>query len=153
MWTSARAVQRGFCKTIMINDCIEHVNLKFIRQKMIKSEYEYDNYHRNKANLIIDFFNKNNKVCSYGRAAKIIAIYLKTFIVISENGNSLLASIIHPPIDRTLLKAMDKKTELTFNNISWTKFDESEYFEIINSLRRLDYSSFWEVEKYWYPYL
>lgn len=43
---------------------------------------------------------------SFGRAAKLIAIYLKTTIVLSGAENTTLGRVIHPPIDSILLKAM-----------------------------------------------
>jgi hypothetical protein len=166
VWTSARAVQRNFTTTKIIKQAIENAGIReFAKdfQSCSMSESSFDEKHTELANKLIDSFNnlallenlkieKEGKI-TYGRMAKIIAIYLKTSVVIPNQGKGELTKVLHPPIDAILLKALHKKPEsqsLKLNKITWTKLNESEYFELINKLRKtfiLDY--FWELEQYW----
>lgn len=158
VWTAARAVQRGFsAKTKTIKDAIERANLKLLIANNEEFTAEsFDLYHRKTAKIIIDSLSKSDKklenTASYGRAAKIIAIYIKTAIIIRDSGRSNLARIAHPPIDNILLKNLHKQFNyLQLNNIKWTTLNEYQYFTIIGKQRRLNFDSFWKIEQYWTP--
>ena len=74
VWTSARAVQRNFLKTQKIKEIIEVVNLKKKISELkesIKSEKDFDKWHDEVIKEII----KHTEM-TYGRAAKILAIYI-----------------------------------------------------------------------------
>jgi hypothetical protein len=150
-WTAARAVQRNFTTTNKIIKAIESSDLVKVEELQIETADEYDRFHKVCCNQIIDFFkNQLNTTASYGRAAKIIAIYLKTAVVIRYSGEGKLARIAHPPIDRILLTNLYKKhPELSVDKTTWTKLDEQSYFDLISKIRNLQLSSFWELEKYW----
>src|SRR5207237_4965917 len=101
IWTAARAVQRSFTTTHNIAKAINATGLKcFSQSNEPITQNEYDTRHKQWSKIIIDVLD-----CSYGRAAKIIAIYLKTAVVLPTSGtaNSL---VIHPPLDRFLLHAI-----------------------------------------------
>lgn len=140
IWTSSRAVQRGFkAKTKAIKVAIEKTEL----QSLINNKNginDFDSFHKKTCNIIIKDLNT-----TYGRAAKIVAIYIKTTVVLRDNGTSPLANKAHPPIDKILLGNLKIKG-------SWTKLNEEEYFTIINNLRN-EYPQykdcFWKIEKYW----
>lgn len=150
-WTAARAVQRNFTTTNKIIKAIESSDLIQVKALQIATPAEYDRFHKICCNQIIDFFkNQLNATASYGRAAKIVAIYMKTAIVIRYSGQGLLASVAHPPIDRILLTNLHKKhAELGVDKTNWTKLDEQSYFDLITKIRILPLKSFWELEEYW----
>jgi hypothetical protein len=64
--------------------------------------------------------------CSYGRAAKIISVYLKTSLVIPNKG--INCEYIHPPLDRELICNLIKLNKLNdykynfCNYQSWKKY-------------------------------
>jgi len=157
VWTAARAVLRNFTDTKNIKSAIEKTDLKkLINTKEVFTVERYDAFHRESANKIMLHFKSVDpdlgKKATYGRASKIIAIYIKTIIVIRDSGKSNLAKIAHPPIDRILLTNAHKDYKyLGLDKINWTQLTENKYFEMIYNLRKLDFEYFWELEKYWSP--
>ena len=72
---------------------------------------------------------------SFGRAAKLVAIYLKTMVICDTNHDPETASIIYPPIDGILLKNLSKIKSLpeTFEKkelqVAWTRMNEEQYYK------------------------
>mgnify|MGYP006135113607 FL=1 len=166
IWTAARAAQRGFTTTKNIGQAIELTDLRrFSQSEKDMSAEEFDEWHKKQCHALMTYLNNQDKIntqgnvvgnlqCSYGRAAKIIAIYLKTRVVIPKP-NDKLSSIIHPPIDAILIKNLyQNRKELKFNSVfkslKWTQTDETEYFELIYHLRQIVKDApFWKLEYYW----
>ena len=153
VWTSARAVQRSFTKTAIIKRAIENSDLRFYSESSDDcNQKSFDDFHRKCANQIIDGFGRNNITCSYGRASKIIAIYLKTAVIIKQGDQHTRCSFIHTPIDSILLKALDKEFGINeFKNIRWTTLNEKEYWELIHKLKSKNLSINWTLEEFWSP--
>ena len=153
VWTSARAVQRAFTKTEMIRRAIEKSDLRLFSESTDDcNQKSFDEFQRKCANQIIDSFSKNNISCSYGRASKIIAIYLKIAVIIQYGNQNTRCSFIHTPIDSILLKALDKKLRINeFKNIRWTTLDETNYWELINKLKSKYLPINWKLEEFWSP--
>jgi hypothetical protein len=153
VWTAARAVQRNFTNTKNIKDSIDQTGLKgLIDYKENLTIEQFDEFHRVTSNKIIEFLFNLGISASYGQAAKIIAIYIKTSIVIRDSGLSNISKIAHPPIDNILLTRLNKKhPELELSGKKWTKLDKTEYFGLITKLRTLNLDYFWELEKFWIP--
>lgn len=158
VWTAARAVQRGFVKTALIEGAIEEAKLRTIASSNdINDKTTFDKLHNERCGLIIDYFKENRVIeekATYGRAAKIIAIYLKTSVVLPSSGTSPLAKIVHPPIDSILLTNVAKKLKGLFSDFGqkrWTQFDKGEYFDVIDSLRTIKLDGFWKIEEFWSP--
>jgi hypothetical protein len=151
VWTAARASQRAFTTTANIKGAIDKTELKnLITEERDFTLVQFDEFHKQTAKIIIDYLNEKEIITTYGRAAKIIAIYLKTAIVIRNSGQGSLAKILHPPIDRILLTNLNKKIKsLELKEIKWTQLTETDYFEIIEKLRTLKKDYFWELEEYW----
>lgn len=105
VWTAARAVQRGFAKTETIKEAINSSHLqRFSQRNDIKTFEQFENEHTIVcSNILKSFKEKDIRGASYGRAAKIVNIYLKTAVILPTKGGSDFAKIIHPPIDRILL--------------------------------------------------
>jgi len=153
VWTAARASQRNFTTTKNIKEAIEDTRLKkFIINKRLWNSKSFDKFHRECCHSIIRCLKNKRIKTTYGRASKIVAIYIKTAIIIPSLGKNSLAKIAHPPLDNILLTNLHKKYKnLKLNNEKWTHWTESEYFEIIKKLRTLQLNKFWEIEKYWSP--
>src|SRR6186713_3093162 len=115
VWTAARAVQRAFTSTANIKYAIEKSELKnFTESDTPLDTTSFEEFHRQCCGHLIEAF-KEKKVfnVSYGRAAKIIAIYLKTSIILVNKGNCARSIIIHPPIDNILLTSLSKEPGLS----------------------------------------
>lgn len=153
IWTAARAVQRGFASTANIKSAINATELReFIGNNDNITSLQFDDFHRKTANKLIYSLERRGLKASYGQAAKIIAIYLKTSVVLPCLGKGTLSRIIHPPIDSILLKNLHKSHKhLSLNKTKWTKLSEKEYFKLVECLRQLDIDCFWELEKFWTP--
>ncbi len=153
VWTAARAVQRNFTNTKNIKAAIEQAGLKeLIDRKEEMTIDQFDIFHKTSANIIIEYLRSIGIQASYGQSAKMIAIYIKTAIVIKDSGLSNISKIAHPPIDNILLTQLHKKhPELDVSGINWTQLDEKKYFYLIKKLRTLNMEYFWELEKYWTP--
>lgn len=157
VWAAARAVARNFTNTANVKSAIEKTELrKLIDSDERFSSDSFDQFHRETARKIITHLKYVDKgleeKATYGRAAKIIAIYIKTAIVVKDSGTSNLARIAHPPIDRILLTNANKDhKKLELIRYNWTLLSEDEYFELIKKLRTIEFESFWKLERYWSP--
>jgi len=96
---------------------------------------------------------------SYGKIAKLVAIYLKAMIVNGPEHSSPLAQVAHPPIDEYLLIALHDSPEIesahkqNWAEIKWSKLDDKAYYELIAQLRELPQATpFWMIEEYWPEY-
>ena len=159
VWCAARAVQRGFAKSHILKQTLETSGVvEFIRDNRAKdlSQQEFDKHHEDWCKAIMAFW-KQHKVqgASYGRAAKLLAIYLKSMIVVQDNPNPL-AAVAHPPIDSIILKNISKDEAInhprkaTWKYIKWTKLNETAYMQLINDFRQVfDGRPFWVIEEYW----
>jgi hypothetical protein len=93
--------------------------------------------------------------CTYGRAAKIVAVYFKTRLLNLESHP--LLNVIFPPIDSVLLKNLAKVFSSEMKNLAhkkWTQFDLEDYKTTIQTITIWSVKNdlkFWEVEKYWWP--
>jgi hypothetical protein len=156
VWTAARAVQRSFTTTSIIKYAIEQTSLRSFSESNISiNGNEYDSHHTKWAEQLITAFEmKNITLCSYGRAAKIISIYLKTSILLCNRANCATSAAIHPPIDGILLKNISNLPGLNdLKNIRWTKLDKQNYWLLVDRLK-LHFGSFdWKLEEYWTPEL
>ena len=114
VWTAARAVQRNFTTTSNIKIAIEYVGLKeFVLADKPLTVPEFKLLHKEWAlNIIESLKALGVSTATYGRAAKIISIYLKRSIILCNKAACDRSSIIHPPIDGILLKKISSVAEL-----------------------------------------
>jgi hypothetical protein len=153
-WTAARAVQRNFTTTANIKYAIDKSGLhEFIDSEEGYSSDEYDQLHimwAERLQKALEEKEVNN--CTYGRAAKIISIYLKTSVILCNSGDCAKSGFIHPPIDGILLKNLSKLEGLKdFRNIRWTQLSKEEYWGIVARLRNHFKKFDWTLEYYWSP--
>jgi len=156
IWTAARAVQRSWTTTLNISKVITSVNLlDFVSTyQSLSNQKEFDALHSNWCEQMIKEFKVLNIKATYGRAAKIIAIYLKTSIVICEETDNDKLRLIHPPIDRILLKNLPNNKELmSIKKLSWTQFDKESYWQVVNTIREQFGYFDWRLESLWKPEL
>jgi hypothetical protein len=161
IWTAARAVQRSFTSTAVIREAIEYAELsKEIEQlkSNITTTEQYASWHKEVAGKVLiklgELVPIKEKV-TYGRAAKIIAIYLKTSIIVTSPEHPV-SNLIHPPVDRILLDNLYMKYKNPIFKTStskWTEFGQDSYFAVIDAIREIQVKEgmkyFWEIEKYW----
>jgi hypothetical protein len=93
---------------------------------------------------------------TFGRAAKLIAIYLKSMVVLVRP-DTALAKVAHPPIDSILLRNVARAREVqsphkhTWAKIKWTQLNEVSYYILVDQL--LDVvpggEPFWMLEQFW----
>jgi len=159
-WAAARAAQRGFAKTQVLVDALEATELPALvrrRSRWPRTARAFETIHRRCCRSIQKSLRSNGIDTSFGRAAKLVAIYLKATIVL-EYADSAFASVVHPPFDALLLQQLAKtasappKTRAYWRRIRWTQLDEGEYYALVTSLRPLVADTpFWMLEQHWNP--
>lgn len=155
VWAAARAAQRGFTSVKNLQSALEESDIvEFAKSKQLVNDF--DSSHRKWCNSICDCLIGNGvQKVSYGRAAKLVAVYLKGMVVI-EDLLSDLARTIHPPIDRILLQNLSDQNGVSlehkklFKSSNWTQLAEDEYFVLVKALREvIGDQPFWKIEEYW----
>ena len=154
VWTAARAVSRNFTTTANIKKAIDSSGLRdFVNSDLIFSHDDFDRLHSQWAIRIIDdIFASTGKTVSYGRAAKIISIYLKTSVVLCSQGSCQKSMVIHPPIDAILLNNIAQKGGMPkLKDKRWTQLSESEYWKLTREIKTKLGSFDWRLEYFWKP--
>jgi hypothetical protein len=152
-WTAARASQRGFAKTAIIKTAIESSGLRrFAETELGEASIDFESFHRVCVYDLIDSFkNQSFPDVSYGRAAKIISIYLKTSVILTGRGDCKKSNLIHPPIDNILLTniASEHPSLHHLKSVKWTTLSENEYWSLVKDLRS-EFTPFdWTLERFW----
>ncbi|MFB9862451.1 hypothetical protein [Rufibacter immobilis] len=160
VWTAARAVSRDFIGTQGVQEAIEETCLPLALEQIASrpdlDSTAFDAFHKGAVNKLIDSLkNKAGSAAhkvTYGRAAKIVAIYIKTRYVL-PNPTSTLSKVAHPPIDAILLRNLSKTNKNSkLAKLRWTQLDEEKYFELLNLIRQeIELEYFWELEQFWVP--
>jgi len=161
VWAAARATQRGFTTTANLRDALDNCGIcEFLRQPAF-TEITIENFeilHKRWCNLIFEFLrDRRIPAVSYGRAAKLVAIYLKTMVIIGGSAYTNLGRCAHPPIDRILLRTLAEETRFPqalpaeLRRLNWTELDQTRYYELITKLRSIiePEMPFWMIEEYW----
>lgn len=161
VWAAARAAQRAFTSVVNLREALESTEIQtFLEQpeSLQTSQESYERNHRNWCNQIVEFLeNRSIANVTFGRAAKLVAVYVKTMIVISSHAHTNLATNAHPPIDSVLLKnlagpeGVQSPHNRYWRTIAWTKLDEESYYQLIVQLRAVlpPDEPFWMLENYW----
>ena len=165
VWTAARAVQsaRGGDSNATVRRGVERSGIReFISSDTgasMGSADEYDDLHRTWCRQAIEAMQDGGTSgVTYGRAAKLIAIYVKTLVVM-QDPDAPLSRIAHPPVDSFLLDGLKSDSQFSsssrklWRSAKWSKLNETTYFEVIESFRAegLDRPAFWAIERYWTP--
>ena len=159
-WAASRAAQRSFTSVPNLQRALERCGVVEIVKESSRwpgSANGFDGLHREWCTGVVECLEKLEvQNVTFGRAAKLIAVYIKAMVVIVQP-ESLFAKVAHPPIDRTLLQrlARDETWPKSYREIwrstAWTDLDEQTYYELIGTFRQcdLDKPSFWKLERYW----
>lgn len=162
VWTSARAVARNFTSTTQIKKAIEFAGLRtFVESgNGFSSQDSFDVWHSQTCSDILQYWinepvDAKIKNPSFGRAAKVVAIYLKTMIGLGEVDAHPMQKWMHPPIDRILLDNM--RTELGYKVIdlpNWTQLDSDDYADVLSKIStwmkdNRPKKHLWEAEEFW----
>lgn len=165
VWAAARAAQRGFTSVGKLRKALEGSGVReFLREDDLESvtAASFERHHLKWCRKIVselrDLGVQADRV-SFGRAAKLVAVYIKSMIVLGEKCGSSLASVAHPPIDSILLRNASRCSSIhssfksSWAKKRWTKLKEDEYYSLIKELREAmkPESRFWMLERYWKP--
>lgn len=163
-WCSARAAGRGLAGATngVFRAALEASELPVLLRadagQWPTSPPAFDRAHRGWcAAAVSSLHDQGVTDATFGRAAKLVAIYLKTLLVCGGLDRTSFARVAHPPIDRVLLKALSRERRFPasaralWRATNWTAMDADAYDRIIGSLREagLDGDGFWRVERWW----
>jgi hypothetical protein len=166
VWAAARASQRGFTTVGVLREALRATDIREVasnpRTQRV-SAVEFDALHRKwcagVCKSLKRSLEKNSEKVTYGRAAKLVAVYLKSTVILGDGWDSSFGRNLHPPIDRILLQSLARSTKITsdhqgeWRSISWTQLDDSRYYKLIGQLRDVmpPGAPFWTIEEYWEP--
>ena len=159
-WAAARAAQRGLTDVATLRDAIDACGIRAYvhdRRNLRSSAQSFEAHHRKWCSSIVAFLRRRGIAgATYGRAAKLVAIYLKSMVIVGPDSDSPLSRVIHPPIDRRLLTTLLASDGLPSHirrrgRIAWTKLDARQYYALVADLRTVIPSNqpFWKLEQYW----
>lgn len=111
---------------------------------------QFDAIHKTWVDSMQSYLQRNGVESTFGRCAKVIAIYLKVTVIVAGFHDSPFARAIHPPIDEILLKSLARDDRFPaparrlWRRTKWTKLDATCYAELIESFRavKLDQPDF-----------
>lgn len=163
VWAAARAAQRRFASASVtrLKAALEVCGVvEFLRRDdaLQTNSATFDRLHRAWCERIRGHLTRDGvNLATHGRAAKLIAVYLKAMVVIGPDTESQLARVSHPPIDRILLKNLSRASEInsphkkSWAKLSWTQLDAEAYDALIKQLREClgENQPMWHLEKYW----
>jgi hypothetical protein len=157
VWAASRAVQRGWkdAKVSCLREAIEECGVREVINDVDSfptTSQAFELLHSQWYHSIQNHLANNGVAASYGRVAKLLAVYLKAMVVIAGLEKTPLAYAIHPPIDRQLLQTLAGTKHISdFRYISWTQLEEEQYYGLIHVLRQLlkQGEPFWMLEEHW----
>ena len=161
VWAAARAAQRGFTSVERLRGALEATSIQSdlrLPATLALQAASFDEMHRAWCRSICSTLSSwRIKNVAFGRAAKLVAVYLKTLVLMGGDWDTPLAGSMHPPVDRILLQALASSDSISsphkgeWRRISWTQLDEMAYYQLIGQLRDVVplNAPFWRIEEYW----
>ena len=160
VWAAARATQRGFSKVDTLQKALEVCGVRGFLDTANLEDIDatrFDAIHRQWCMSVVAFLEKARiPNVTFGRAAKLIAMYLKSVVVLGPGSGTAFARVAHPPIDGILLRNLaaspvKSKHKSQWARTKWTKLNDQQYYELIMQLREvLDHEEpFWRLERFW----
>lgn len=162
-WAAARAAQRGWkgATVPVLKRALEQCGVtSFVQNEewdSVTAEH-YDVQHRQWCRqAICSLETAGVQESTFGRAAKLIAIYVKSFVVLGNGTETALARVAYPPIDNILLENLSKSNEIPsphkrgWGALKWTKLDLRAHEQLIRQLRSVlsPGEPFWKLERFW----
>lgn len=164
-WAAARAAQRGYTTVDNLCEALKACGVReFLTSanlSTVDNEEKFRKKHEEWCGLIIKTLKgmKNRGVPkpTYGRAAKLVGMYIKSMIVLGGHSKSSFARYAHPPIDGRLLKNLAKAKDAkcpdkkSFKETKWTELKPKEYYKLVEQLHKCLSSGepFWMLERFW----
>ena len=162
-WAAARAAQRGFTTSkkliVALESCGARQYLKdHLEDKIDPAKFLI--HHKDWCGQIVLHLKRAGiEKVTWGRAAKLVAVYLKSMVIVGAGSYSPLAHVAHPPVDRVLLQNLARCKKLqslhkaAWRKTNWTQLNEKSYDNLIDQLREslLPDEPFWALEKCWFP--
>jgi hypothetical protein len=156
LWAAARAAMAGSAKasrftftTALLKSGIINFLDEFSENNSSNITQEiFNKHHHEWCKGIIKNANLSNE--HYGIAAKLVAVFIKSYYTINQSENEI-TKYAHPPIDSHLLKSIDRdrKSRLS-KKYKWQKMDKAQYIHLISELRKIiKEEPFWKIERYW----
>lgn len=161
-WAAARAAQRGLKggTVSVFTAALESCGIvEFVRtaKREDVDEGGFRSLHEKWCNAIVAYLhNKVTPKPSFGHATKLVAMYLKSMVIMGPDGNTELARLVYPPIDSNLLKNISKAPDIAikykadWKKVKWTRLDRQGYYKLIDQLRDcFKLREFWKLEQFW----
>jgi hypothetical protein len=163
VWAAARASQRKWkgASVDILGEALGHCGIvKFVRRAEVENldREHFRELHRAWCRSVADYLTQRGvKDATFGRAAKLVAVYLKSMIVLGPASGTDLARVAYPPVDRILLQGVanclgvDSIHKQAWRKANWTQLSEEQYYCLIDQLRATLAASepFWVLEKFW----
>lgn len=161
VWAAARAVQRGFPADInKLREALKCCGIRtFLTPANLDNmdEARFDDQHEHWCMKVISSLNAATAMdVSFGRAAKLIAMYLKSMVVLGPASESAFARVAHPPIDGMLLRnlagsELPSEHKGNWKKDRWTGLTKDRYYNLIAELRQAfgTEKPFWMLEHFW----
>lgn len=120
-----------------------------------------DQIHRQWRETIIRAADANGYAFTHGVAAKLINCYMKVRFVCGGHNADPRVSALHPPIDKVLLTALEKRnfgghraSWRLLSSKGWSKFDSQDYEKTIHLIRTSLPTGLplWTIEEHWRGY-
>ena len=127
VWAAARASQRGFTSVAVLSSTIDRAKIRdFVESKARTpiDRVKFDSLHRKwcgDAMAALSEYAPGIKDVTYGRAAKLVAIYLKSSVILGNALDTEFARVAHPPIDSILLRNLSKSSLGQNQRTSWSQ--------------------------------
>lgn len=161
VWAAARAAQRGFTSVTLLRDALEGCGVvEFVSTADLAkfAPDDFDSVHRTWCTRVVEALNGASiSNVTFGRAAKLVAVYLKSAVILGAGSNTAFAHVAHPPIDSILLRNLvacpkvQSEYKPLWRRIKWTKLDEAAYYDLVPQIRQVVGTEvpFWKLERYW----
>lgn len=161
VWAAARAAQRGFSNVDILRKALEACGVVEFLDTANLDDIDvtrFDKLHRQWCMKVVGFLEEASVPnVTFGRAAKLVAMYVKSVVVLGPGSNTAFARIAHPPIDGILLGKLAAATDVNSQHkrewakIKWTKLNDEKYYELIRQLRQAlsPAEPFWKLERFW----
>jgi len=132
VWAAARAAQRGWqgANVQILREALEASGVqRFLPDPefLNTSCNRFEELHKSWCVAIVATLNARAiQNVTYGRAAKLLAVYLKSMVIIGGAAYSSIARCVHPPIDRRLLQALagdsryEEQKRTVWRQTNWT---------------------------------
>ena len=106
----------------------------------VYSQSEFNEWHKNVCNRIIQTYHKNSYEITYGQAQKWLNMLFKYLYAYSvENYDKLfsyeLIKVLHMPIDSKIIKELNEKFNIPKPKSSWSNLTQCEYIEYQSKIR------------------